>query len=113
MMFKPAKVRARKLNRASRPVAGRGQTRGQIYHCLALKSAPPATGRGVLVRCKNLRAEAFGTMKRIYAAFEMAVDTGELAREAQKHSWANIAETRGSVVRLLLGARRSYIPEYP
>jgi hypothetical protein len=52
-------------------------------------------------------------MKLIYALSEVPVDTGELARKAPKRSWANIAEARGSVVKPLLGARRSYVPEYP
>jgi hypothetical protein len=52
-------------------------------------------------------------MKRIYASSEVPVETGELDRKAQKHSWKNIAERGGSVVKPLLGARRSYFPEYP
>lgn len=49
-------------------------------------------GRKVLVRYEDLRADAIGTMKRIYSALEMAVDEGELERIVEKHSWENIPE---------------------
>ena len=49
-------------------------------------------GRKVLVRYEELRADALGTMKRIYSTLEIPVDEGELRRAVEKHSWENVPE---------------------
>jgi len=49
-------------------------------------------GRKVLVRYEELRADALGTMRRIYSALEIPVDEGELIRAVKEHSWENIPE---------------------
>jgi LPS sulfotransferase NodH len=50
------------------------------------------TGRKVLVRYEDLRADTLGAMKRLYAELGIAVDEGELIRAVEKHSWENIPE---------------------
>jgi len=52
------------------------------------------TGRKVLVRYEDLRADAQGEMKRLCSALGMEVDEMELARVAERHSWENIPEDR-------------------
>ena len=49
-------------------------------------------GPRVLVRYEDLRADALGTMRRLYAALGMEVDPDELARAVEKHSWENVPE---------------------
>lgn len=49
-------------------------------------------GCKVLVRYEELRADALGTMKRIYKALEIPADEGKLARAVEKHSWENVPE---------------------
>ncbi len=49
-------------------------------------------GRKVLVRYEELRADALGTMRRIYSALEIPVDEGELLRTVEKHAWENIPQ---------------------
>jgi hypothetical protein len=49
-------------------------------------------GPKVLVRYEELRADALGTMKRIYSALGITIDEEELARVVDKHSWENIPE---------------------
>ncbi len=49
-------------------------------------------GRKVLVRYEDLRADALGTMRRIYTELGISVDEGELNRAVEKHSWENIPE---------------------
>jgi hypothetical protein len=49
-------------------------------------------GRKVLVRYEDLRYDTLQTMKRIYAALEIAVDEKELARVVEKHTWENVPE---------------------
>jgi hypothetical protein len=49
-------------------------------------------GRKVLVRYEELRADALGAMKRLYAELEIPVDEDELLRAVEKHSWENIPE---------------------
>jgi hypothetical protein len=51
-------------------------------------------GRKVLIRYEDLRADALGTMKRLYAELEIAVEEGELIRAVEKHSWENIPEDK-------------------
>jgi Sulfotransferase domain len=49
-------------------------------------------GPKALIRYEELRADALGTMKRMYSALGVAVDEEELARVVEKHSWENIPE---------------------
>ena len=49
-------------------------------------------GRKVLVRYEDLRADALGTMRRIYSTLGIEVDEGELRRAVEKHSWERIPE---------------------
>jgi hypothetical protein len=49
-------------------------------------------GRKALVRYEELRADALGTMKRIYSELEIPVEEGELFQAVEKHSWENIPE---------------------
>jgi len=52
------------------------------------------TGRKVLVRYEELRADTLGTMKRIYSTLELPINEEELARIVQKHAWENIPEEK-------------------
>ena len=49
-------------------------------------------GPKVLVRYEELRADALGTMKRIYSELGIAAAEEDLARVVEKHSWENIPE---------------------
>ncbi len=49
-------------------------------------------GRKVLIKYEELRADALGTMKRMYSTLGVPVDEEELARVVEKHSWENIPE---------------------
>jgi hypothetical protein len=49
-------------------------------------------GRKALVRYEDLVADAFETMRGMYAALEIPVDKGGLARAVEKHAWENIPE---------------------
>lgn len=49
-------------------------------------------GPKVLVRYEELRADALGTVERIYSTLGIPVDGKELARAVEKHSWDNIPE---------------------
>jgi hypothetical protein len=49
-------------------------------------------GRKVLVRYEELRADALGTMKRMYSTLGIPVDEEELSRVVEKHSWESIPE---------------------
>ncbi len=51
-------------------------------------------GPKVLVRYEDLRADAVGTMKRMYAALGIAVDEDALARAVEKHSWERVPEEK-------------------
>jgi hypothetical protein len=51
-------------------------------------------GPKVLVRYEELRADALGTMKRIYAELGIATGEEDLARAVVMHSWENIPEER-------------------
>jgi hypothetical protein len=51
-------------------------------------------GRKALVKYEDLRADALGTMKRMYSELGVEVDEGELARVVDKHSWENIPEDK-------------------
>jgi hypothetical protein len=50
------------------------------------------SGRKVLVRYEDLRADTLATMKRVYAGLEIPVREEELARVVDEHSWENIPE---------------------
>lgn len=49
-------------------------------------------GHKSLVRYEDLRADAPGTMKRVYSELGIAVDEEKLIRSVEKHSWENIPE---------------------
>ncbi len=49
-------------------------------------------GRKVLVRYEDLRADALGTMKRIYSTLEIPVEEEALVRAVEKHAWENVPE---------------------
>ncbi len=49
-------------------------------------------GHKVLVKYEELRADALGTMRRIYSTLEMPVEQGELLRAVEKHSWESLPE---------------------
>ena len=49
-------------------------------------------GHKVLVRYEELRADALGTMKRIYSDLGIEVDGAELSRAVEKYSWENVPE---------------------
>ncbi len=49
-------------------------------------------GHKVLVRYEELRADALGTMKRIYSELGIEVDGAELSRAVEKYSWENVPE---------------------
>ncbi|HLL40949.1 MAG TPA: sulfotransferase domain-containing protein, partial [Rubrobacteraceae bacterium] len=51
-------------------------------------------GRKALVKYEDLRADALGTMKRMYSELGVEVDEEELARVVEKHSWENIPEEK-------------------
>lgn len=51
-------------------------------------------GPKVLVRYEDLRADALGTMKRIYSTLGIPADEEKLARTVEKHSWENIPEKK-------------------
>jgi hypothetical protein len=49
-------------------------------------------GPKALVRYEDLRADAVGTLKRMYSELGIAIDEGELSEAVEKHSWENIPE---------------------
>ena len=51
-------------------------------------------GPKALVKYEDLRADALGTMKRMYSELGVGVDEGELGRVVEKHSWENIPEEK-------------------
>jgi hypothetical protein len=51
-------------------------------------------GPKVLVKYEDLRADTFGTMKRIYSELELSVNEEDLARAVEKHSWESLPEKR-------------------
>ncbi len=60
----------------------------------AKKAYDAHEGRKVLVRYEELRADALGTMRRIYETLGVKVGEGELARAVDKHSWENIPKEK-------------------
>ncbi len=51
-------------------------------------------GRKALVKYEELRADTFGTMRRMYSELGVPVDEGELRRAVEKHAWENIPEEK-------------------
>jgi len=51
-------------------------------------------GRKALVRYEDLRADALGTMGRIYSELEIPFEEEELSRAVEKHSWENIPDEK-------------------
>src|SRR5215217_7704455 len=51
-------------------------------------------GHKALVKYEDLRADALGTMKRMYSELSIEVNEGELAQVVEKHSWENIPEDK-------------------
>ena len=51
-------------------------------------------GPKVLIRYEELRADALGTMRRLYSTLGVPVDEGSLRRAVHKHSWENIPEDK-------------------
>src|SRR4028118_1328071 len=51
-------------------------------------------GHKALVKYEDLRADALGTMKRMYSELGIGVDEEELGRVVDKHSWENIPEDK-------------------
>lgn len=49
-------------------------------------------GRKVMVKYEDLRVDTLGTLKRIYAALEIAVDEDELSRVVDEQAWENVSE---------------------
>ncbi len=71
----------------------RNRSRKYLQHAGNAKKAYDAhQGPKVLVRYEELRADALGTMKRMYSTLGIEVDEEELARVVEKHSWENIPE---------------------
>lgn len=61
---------------------------------LAQKAYDAHTGRKVLIRYEDLRAEPLETMRRIYASLEIPAEERELARVVEKHAWENIPDRK-------------------
>ena len=72
-------------NRAANYLQGMGN---------AKKAYDAHEGRKVLVRYEELRADALGTMRRMYSTLGVPVDDEELAQVVEKHSWDNIPEEK-------------------
>ena len=51
-------------------------------------------GYKVVVRYEDLRADALGTMRRMYDGLGVPVDGEQLARIVEKHAWENIPEDK-------------------
>src|SRR5215211_765399 len=67
--------------------------RNYLQDVLLVRQAYEAhNGHRVLIRYEDLRADALGTMKRIYSALEIPADDGQLAKVVEKYSWENIPE---------------------
>ncbi len=73
--------------------SARGRSRKYVKNVGEAKKAFDAhQGRKVLVRYEELRADAIGTMRRIYSSLEIPVSDETLRRVVEKHSWENIPE---------------------
>jgi hypothetical protein len=51
-------------------------------------------GPKVLIRYEELRADALGTMRRLYSELGVPVDEPMLRKAVEKHSWENIPEDK-------------------
>ena len=58
----------------------------------AKKAYEAHEGPRSLVRYEELRADALGTMRRMYSELGVPVDGGELRRVVEKHAWESIPE---------------------
>ena len=83
--------RRKETNRPRVPIDGRAKKYLQNVG-EAKKAYDSHEGRKTLVRYEELRADALGTMKRIYSELGIPADEGELARAVEKHSWEKIPE---------------------
>ncbi len=71
----------------------RRQAESYVRHVGSAKQAYDAhRGRKTLIRYEDLRADALGTMKRLYSEIEVPVDEERLAHSVGKHSWESIPE---------------------
>ncbi len=71
----------------------RNRSRKYLQQAGSAKEAYDAhKGPRALVRYEELRADALGTMRRMYSTLGIKVDEEELARVVEKHSWENIPE---------------------
>jgi hypothetical protein len=61
---------------------------------LAQQAYDAHTGRKILVRYEDLRAEPLGTMRHIYAKLEIPAEERDLARDVEKHAWENIPDRK-------------------
>jgi hypothetical protein len=70
-----------------------GRANGYLRDMSKAKEAYDAhEGHKVLVRYEELRADALGTMRRIYSTLGVSVDEEDLARVVEGRSWENIPE---------------------
>ena len=95
-MKKSARVRARVETATSQPNT-LISNRARMY-LQAVSNARDAyeahEGPKVLVRYEELRADALGTMKRIYSELGIPMGEKKLTRTVEKHAWENIPETK-------------------
>jgi len=64
-----------------------------LQHVGSAKRAYDAhTGRKVVIRYEDLRADTLGTVKRMYGELAVPMDEARLAQAVEKHSWENIPE---------------------
>jgi hypothetical protein len=83
----------RKKKRNAAPLPVEAPARRYLRNVTEAKKAYDShEGRKVLVRYEELRADALGTMRRIYSTLEMPVEQGELLRAVEKHSWESLPE---------------------
>ena len=72
-----------------------GQAKRYMRNVGAAKRAYEAhEGPKVMVRYEDLRADALGTMKRLYSTLGIPTDEEELAQVVKKHAWENISEEK-------------------
>jgi hypothetical protein len=61
---------------------------------LAQQAYDAHSGRKVLVRYEDLRAEPLETMRHIYEKLEIPAEERDLARVVEKHAWENIPDRK-------------------
>ena len=86
------KLGERKPSRPPDEVVEEYSERTLQFMCKAKQAYDAHEGRKVLVRYEELRADALGTMRRIYSELGIPVDEGKLVQAVEKHSWENIPE---------------------